>query len=1402
MNDENELLAELSNYDDSIHDQLVDDKGFTNMAEEPNPQQQNPPLPQLDAQGLAELQGNAAKAQGFLPDNPLQLLSEAGTALVGGTADAIDSVGSFGDLVGDTLKTGVNKIFGKSDDTQNPFSKDYQKGAWWDIPDDIVPENQSGLGQLTRGLVEFGLLSVATGKAGAALKLGSAAGKISTSQKLYNKARLAGFGTKGSKFISFIPKGAKIASDGAIADLISNSSEMGNIANLVNEYAPFIPFSEALAVDPDKDTAWIARIKSMTAGSTMNLTGHFLAAVIKHGFRAGKNVKNGMSVEEANFKANEDIAKEMEAEFELDDKNFSNVEAYNRSRGLGIANRDKRFEYNAEHLDMWDIDEFQNLLDGEDPSPEMLAILKRKYPNFDPENYAVDIQRQLAIADLNDTAERLGAAQGDPWIADAGMSLKQQADAIIQKPDPFVDPAQFSDAQKSDLRPDTDSMKTNVNKNIAESIAMDKRGLNASSPTPIFKSTVIKGLALGDQNLYQIIKEVADELSESIFKGQVSLGNKDFPIKYTQKEIRNLVLKQTSELHATLAEGGDDIVRTMNDYLNGKKGDYNIYAIDGEEVITISPITRAATQLLVSTLAQQIKAIATSAIDLPKGMNKFRQADQIYDMMKVLMLEQKKAGYFAGNTLGAMNQGRTGLKEIVQKRLKAGYDDIVEENENYFAYLKKIRKSKGEEVADQLHELHMLSDGVVSRLEHVHKWLQARTTLNPLRIVTGTMVDGTRVKPRLSAELSSVYYNSLLSNLRTPSKAVFSTNLVALMRPFQAYLGAVVRGNQKEAFVAASMINSLGSAYAEGLRAWRHNWDLGINRKAQSYAGKFRLEKDIENFKLLESHMMREGTKNEQRAYGILSNIVNFNTSPLARYSVNIMGAGDALARTVIGRMEMRHRAARSVIDSSTKPLTQADINKMATKIDETFRDEIFTKDRYNQYVVTDNAAALAGDEAALTTALPQELQILEQMSALPLGQFFFPFVRTGYNALRLTYAHTGLERFTRKYHDIMEVSKTRPKVLEKYGIRPQDVDQARALMSGRMAAGNTIAGLTTIMAMTGFITGDLPYDNETRQLWKQAGIQPNSFTIPGSNVYVSYRTLEPWNTIIGFFANLGSNMGALDQDFMDEAFQKGTFMIGSILVDKSMLAGVDDLVKLFSASQMSGVRAEKVLGGLFRRSMPYSGLLAGLGDAMQANEVEANNFLEEVVRRDILFKKALHPTYDILNKDRSGKPFVSSPTNPLLRMINLVSPVAIVFADKDPVKEALLRINYNLPSEITSYKGVPLTSKERSMIQKFMSQDVQFRRNLERIVSNPSWIKAVEAFEAGGNLRREGGDVRATLFYHQIRQEFQRARNRAFNLIQSEMPDLYTRVQNRIRQEQAVKSGIYNYKDLQKHGI
>ena len=67
--------------------------------------------------------------------------------------------------------------------------------------------------------------------------------------------------------MQFIPKGTKIASEGAIADFISESSEYANMANLVNEFAPWMPLSQALSVDPDQDNPWVARIKTVMAGS-------------------------------------------------------------------------------------------------------------------------------------------------------------------------------------------------------------------------------------------------------------------------------------------------------------------------------------------------------------------------------------------------------------------------------------------------------------------------------------------------------------------------------------------------------------------------------------------------------------------------------------------------------------------------------------------------------------------------------------------------------------------------------------------------------------------------------------------------------------------------------------------------------------------------------------------------------------------------------------------------------------------------------------------------------------------------------------------------------------------------------------------------------------------------------
>ena len=54
----------------------------------------------------------------------------------------------------------------------------------------------------------------------------------------------------------------------------------------------------------------------------------------------------------------------------------------------------------------------------------------------------------------------------------------------------------------------------------------------------------------------------------------------------------------------------------------------------------------------------------------------------------------------------------------------------------------------------------------------------------------------------------------------------------------------------------------------------------------------------------------------------------------------------------------------------------------------------------------------MAGDEAAMTRKLEGNLGGLEAFSDNPFLRAFFPFVRTGFNALEVAFEHTPLEAY------------------------------------------------------------------------------------------------------------------------------------------------------------------------------------------------------------------------------------------------------------------------------------------------------------------------------------------------------------------------------------------------------
>ncbi len=1236
------------------------------------------PVMELSAEELLaeeEEKKEAEAAKAAEPQGLELVINETGAALAGGAGDAVESIGDFTELSGDTFKTGFNYLFGRPiDASQNPFDKNYEPGdaGWLDLPDTWKPENKTALGKLGRGLVEFGLLSIGTGAVGGVARGVGYAGKATNAWKQYSA---------GNRVLQFVGKSGRVAADGAMADLISTSSEGENLANLIEDQAPWMStwVSQALAVEDD-DNPWMARIKTTAAGAGMNHVFWGLNAFRKGALRAKRSLQEGKTVEEANLDgtkaAQESIAK---------DQATFNAEADERQAAAVKSGE----------------------VDTPDAAPQL----------YDDGDKA-----------LIEVGEEGGFAN---HVRDLMANMK------------------LGDGQ-------------------------------AKSYIPILTESSMRAITRGDKNIKEYLEEAIDSIADETFKEAENT--------FSHAEVKQMILATAADFSEIIDEGGD-IAKNFTKYFEeGTQANARVYINNGNKIVTASPAQKAALQITLNSLAKRVQGIATGAVHQAEdGVSILKQGEMVFDAMNVVLKEHKKIGYFWGldGRYQQMNLMPKDLKDATERRLA----EIDQEAEQLTAELLRLTKQGDEKSVKALLEINALSGGRVRVMAQMQEFLRAR--------LVGGEMDGLQIRGEMGKQTRATFYNSILGSIKTPLKAIGGTNLIGILRPMQAYLGATaaqgikkiagknVEFNEKEAVIAAVQLDGLGQALGEGFRMFKYAWDKGLNRKNMPYDGRFDIEADLQEWKSLAPFYAEYGTAAQKKAYGALDLVVGFNTSPLVKYSQNAMGAGDALARTIIGRFEMRRRAALKAIDDG---VDLKDVKEIVRQTELNFRNEIFKKNRDGQFIVSDKAARMAGDEAAMTTALEGNMKGWELISRLPMMNAFFPFVRTGFNALNLTFEHTPLAVFQQKYKDIMSGD---PKALSKYGIRPEDADGAKALMEGRIAMGSAIMSMATIAALSGNLTGDYPYNKEDRDAWMAAKKQPYSyrFRIGNQDIYIGYNDLEPFNTLFAMAANVVQNANTLGEKAVENWMQKLIFMTSAVIVDKSMLAGVEDLASLMNAD--TAEQRIKITGAKFARAhLPFAGLMGQIGDIMDANRKEATTLGQMIIRRDVGIKGFLPNQYDILNKDRTGKPLQYGAENPLLRIFNTFSPIAITNVENDPVKQGLVEMRYNMPAILSKIDGVPLNALEKSELARLMSQG-DLRKRLERImVKDPYWRKALDEYKEKNISISEGADLFKMKFYQLVNTEFQRAKDIAVDKLKRENPDLYERIETRRTTQKLSQTG------------
>lgn len=1306
-------------------------------------------------------------------------LSETGAAIAGGAAQAVESVGNFAELTGDTLKTGLNKLVGNPvDETQNPFSNQYIEGdaGWFDIPDEWVPENKTGLGRFSRNVIEFGILTAATGGAtgliGGSLRLGArgiaAAQRMGATQQTINRMK-------------FFGKGAKILGDGAGAELISDGAQEANLMNAVNEHIPWASsiLSNAFAVN-EEDNPWAARFKTMAVGAGMNGVGNRVYAFIKGRFAGFKAIKEGKTIDEAEDIANDTAVKTYQ-QLELFDEDAAKGMAEDRySQGLGISTKDPRQEYMKKYLSKEEYAKYTKQL--EDDPEKLLAEVDEQIKaakesgdktlvrrlNRTRKGIVKDVENKV---DYDALADQRGKGVGDEFDYGTNQSTTQAAEAAGRQPDPFVNGEKFDATDKATIPATPDG----IQRNLAESLADLRQGGNGKSSTLDIAESALIQMSRGDKSLYEYIKDVADDLAASMvestkfFKGIMQRPSK--------AEIKALVLRQANEL-TSMIEGGQNTAEAFAEYFEKNTKDYRVYMDNGKKIVTASPAQKAAMQLTIHTLAKRAQDIATGALNQADGVNINRQAEMVFDSMKVLLVEHKKMGYMWG--LDGQYQQLGMIPKQIKINTEAKVKMVTDEVTEYIEELKKLTRQGKMEDVKLLLEVQSMTNNVRT-LEQLHDFIRAK--------VFGGVVNGVKIRGEFRKQIQSTFYNSILGAPITPIKAVFGTNFIAALRPLQSYLGATLKGDAKTAAIAAAEWDAFGKSLSESFRMFKHNMDQGYHRKAQSYDMKYDVGADIQEWRKLKKYIERYGTDKEKFAYNALNYSVDFNTSPAIKYSQNIMGAGDAMARTIIGRMQMRSMAAQKVIAEGAD---LKDVTKLSAKIEEEFRNQVFAKNSEGRYVVTDAAARMAGDEAAMTRKLEGTLGHLESFSDNPFLRAFFPFVRTGFNALDIAFQHTPLQRLMQKHKDIFKKDVSIEE-LAKYGIRNKaEHEAAKALLEGRMVMGNTVMAMAAFAAVSGHMTGNLPLDKATRDNWKANSIQPLSFRVPGTKTYISYANIEPFNTLLAFVADVVENHQVLGEDLTERWMQKLSFMFSSVIVDKSMLSGVEDLARLIDPETSGDLLARS--GSRYLRShIPFAGLSGAIGDIMDANMKEAQDFREMLIRRDVGAKSVLNERYDILNKDRSGKKLIYGPDNVMFRVLNAFNPFTIHYTEPDSVKETLLETRFNLPQTLSTYKEEPLNSFYMSKMQEYMSKG-DLRRSLEELFDSPVWQKQFKAFKDGQNLTSANNvKLSKQSWYRAIKKRFEAAKESAINQFLEDYPDFRDKFENREIIGVLSKSGSYD---------
>ena len=477
------------------------------------------------------------------------------------------------------------------------------------------------------------------------------------------------------------------------------------------------------------------------------------------------------------------------------------------------------------------------------------------------------------------------------------------------------------------------------------------------------------------------------------------------------------------------------------------------------------------------------------------------------------------------------------------------------------------------------------------------------------------------------------------------------------------------------------------------------------------------------------------------------------------------MAATDDMFGFLLGRAKMRELAMRRVLDMQGDGIKLPEITPELMRA---YQDDFYGQVFDSNGNIVNEAAEFARKEVTLTLPLQGLSKGLSDiMSATPLARPFFLFARTGVNGLELTGKHTpGFNFLVKEFNDIAFATPDNLDKVARYGIySAEELSNAKALQTGRLAIGSAVVFLAIQAWMNGKLTGNGPADRQKRQGWIDAGYIPRSIELAG--IRVGYDSIEPFNLIMSTIADVGDASELMGEEWTERELQKISLVIAQAVSSKSYLAGLQSFTDLFAGRPG---QAERIVANIMNNQIPLAGLRNEMSKLFTPHMRELGSGIDQSIRnRNLIFEylpgEDLPIKYDMLN----GQPI--KPYDFYTRLYNAVSPIPLNLA-VTPGRQFLFESGYDL--RLSTYyapDGTNLTDHP-SIRSRFMKAlgDQNLERQLDKLSQNKrAQLSMKQMYKDIRDGKRAQYDARNYWHNGKIDQLFQAARKKAWASIMAD---------------------------------